>query len=633
MTLSTSESDASEITIAEGGSLENNGTLVVKSGGTVSCSGELINASTLTNDGTITKSGEGIIFNQGVINGDNGDAVKDIMTEKFTVTFNTLGGKPVPDPEIQELEKDERLTEPVPSPEKRGQTFTGWYTDENAIATAKWDFSQFVTEYRMTLYAGWKFHGIDIEDISGRFVYSGSAMEPEITVKDKVSGNSLVKDSDYTIKYRDNINAGTAAVILTGKGDYQAAGEIEKTFTILKKEITPEVIVTGSYIYTGSEIKPEFTVMNGDTILTENDYKAELSNNVDAGTATILIKESPGGNFKFEDKAVTFTIEKADNPAVITSSAAVSKGGKTLDLSKLVSGAEGKVSYEITGEASGCSVDSDTGLFTSGNDICECSVTVTIDGNENYRGRNGVIRVSVSEPDPDDDPKDDPNNDPIDDPNNDPADKPQETDEPPAPAKVPFTDPGQVYASPEDNFAPIAKGSSDGVGGSIGKLILDFSKVDQSGVKPSDLKMTVIAGSKLTADQKLKDEKSFTTEGGVKVKVDKKTLIPRITCKGTGKVTLTMYNDVTYTVSFTAEKPKAKKDAKKITKGGDRDIKTIFDLFGAHIDSGKLEILKQKHSQAALSGNSVIIDPKEKDSIKLRYRYLNKKYNITVKVN
>ena len=604
----------------------------MKSGGTVNCSGELINDNTLTNDGKITKSGEGIIFNQGVIKGDNSEAVRDIMTEVFTVTFNTLGGDSVSG---QKLRKNELLTEPVPSPEKRGHTFTGWYTDENA--TVPWDFSHVVTRYFMTLYAGWKFHGIDIEDISGRFVYSGSAMEPEITVKDKVSGNSLVKDSDYTIKYRDNINAGTAAVILTGKGDYQAAGEIEKTFNILKKEITPEVRVTGSYIYTGSEIKPEFTVMNGDTILTENDYKAELSNNVNAGTATLLIKEASGGNYEFEDKAVTFTIEKADNPAVITPSAAVSKGGKTLDLSKLVSGAEGKVSYEITGEASGCSVDSDTGLFTSGNDICECSVTVSINGNENYSGRNGVIRVSVTDdpsdkPDPTDDPTDKP--DPTDDPTNkpDPTDKPQEPDESPAPAKVPFTDPGQVYASPEDNFAPIANGSSDGVGGSIGKLILDFSKVDQSGVKPSDLKMTVIAGSKLTAAQKLKDEKSFTTEGRVKVKVDNKTLIPRITCKGTGKVTLTMYNDVAYTVSFTADKPKAKKDTKKLAKGGDRVIKTVFDLFGTHIDSGTLEILKQKHSQAALSGNSVIIDPKEKDSIKLQYKYLNKKYKITVKV-
>ncbi len=614
-TLSTSVSDASEITIAEGGSLENHGTLLVKSGGTVNCSGEMINDNTLTNDGTITKSGEGIIFNQGEIKGDNSEAVRDIMTEVFTVTFNTLGGDSVSG---QKLRKNELLTEPVPSPEKRGHTFTGWYTDENA--TVPWDFSHVVTRYFMTLYAGWDFNGIDIEDITGEFIYSGSAIEPEITAKDKVSGNELVKGSDYTLEYRDNVNAGTAAVILTGKGDYQAAGEIEKTFSIQKMKITPEVKVTGSYTYTGREIEPEFTVMKGDTILTENDYKAELSNNVDAGTATLLIKETSGGNYEFEDKAVTFTIEKADNPAVITSSAAVSKGGKTLDLSKLVSGAEGKVSYEITGEASGCSVDSDTGIFTSGNDICVCSVTVTIDGNGNYRGRNGVIRVSVSEPDPEDDPKDDP------------ADKPQETDEPPAPAEVPFTDPGQVYASPEDNFAPIAKGSSDGVGGSISKLILDFSKVDQSGVKPSDLKMTVIAGSKLTADQKLKDEKSFTTEGGVKVKVNKKTLIPGITCKGTGKVTMTMDNDVTYTVSFTAEKPKAMKDAKMITKGGDRVEKTVFDLFGTHINSGKLEILKQKHSQAALSGNSVIIDPKEDDGIKLRYRYLNKKYKITVKV-
>ena len=608
VTLSTREAEgvASEITIAEGGALENEGTLTVGSKGTITCSGELINGKNLINDGTVTIAGDGIIFNQDSITGTHADAVIAIAIDRCTVSFNTLGGDPVPVEQIRL--KDEPATKPVPSPEKRGYDFTGWYTDENA--KDEWDFTRGVTKYRMTLYAGWEFHGVNAEDITGTFTYSDTPFEPEIIVKDRVSGNALIKDRDYTLEYKDNINAGTATVAIKCLGDYKEAGEIKKTFSILKKKITPDVNVFGSYVYTGRKTEPEFTVTYGSTCLTEKDYTAELSNNVNAGTATLLIKEASSGNYGFSDMAVTFTIEKAENPAVIKSSAAVAKDGKTLDLSKLVSGAEGKVSYEIAKEASGCSVDSDTGLFTSGIDICECIVTVTIEGNQNYKGTNGIIKVSVTGEDPTDDPADD---------------LPKQ-DTPAVSTKVPVSDPGQMYASSEDNLAPVTSS------GKIKDQVLDLSNVAGSGIDPEGLKMTAINGSKFTTKAKLKDKDSAKAEGGIKVKVNKKTLIPAITCKKDGSVTLTTEDDKTYKIYFTVQKPKPQKTAKNLGIGSGIAIKTIHDLFGTDIDAGKLEILKQKHSQATLSGNSLIVDPAEKDSIKVLYKYLDKKYSITIKV-
>ncbi len=196
------------------------------------------------------------------------------------------------------------------------------------------------------------------------------------------------------------------------------------------------------------------------------------------------------------------------------------------------------------------------------------------------------------------------------------------------PDKVPFTETGENYASKEDNFAPVTGGS----GGDIKNLLLDFSKVSESSVDPSGLKMTVINGSKLVTKGKLKDANSAKASGGVKVKVDKKTLIPRITCKKSGSVTLTMEDDTTYTINFTVEKPKAQKAAKNMSKGGAPETKTVTDLFGTHIEAGELSIVKQKQSQATVSDNSLIVDPKEKDSIKVQYKYLNKKYKTTIKV-
>ena len=155
----------------------------------------------------------------------------------------------------------------------------------------------------------------------------------------------------------------------------------------------------------------------------------------------------------------------------------------------------------------------------------------------------------------------------------------------------------------------------------------------ESGVDPADLKMTAINGTKLTTKGKLKDKDSVRTTGGVKAKVDKKTLTATITCKKDGSAAFTMEDGSTYTVSFTVEKPKAQKASKTVTKGSASVTRTVTELFGTTIDSGELTIVKEKTSgQASVSGNTLMINPKEKDSIKLQYKYLNKKYKMTIKV-
>ena len=192
--------------------------------------------------------------------------------------------------------------------------------------------------------------------------------------------------------------------------------------------------------------------------------------------------------------------------------------------------------------------------------------------------------------------------------------------------KIPPINASDRYASTDDNFAAVQKD------GSIKKLILDFSNVSKSDVAPSDLYMTVIKGSKCVTAAKLKDKGSATATGGVKVKINKKTLIATVTCTKNGNVTLTMDDGNTYTVSFRVQKPKAQRSAKNMSKGGSPAIKTIRDLFGTDIDAGELKVLKQKHSQATVSDNTLVVDPKEKDSIKVQYQYLNKKYKLTMKV-
>jgi hypothetical protein len=71
-------------------------------------------------------------------------------------------------------------------------------------------------------------------DAVGSQKYTGSAIEPELTVR--YGTNTLKKDIDYTVKFTDNVEPSTdtkkATATLTGKGNY--TGEKVVTFTIIK---------------------------------------------------------------------------------------------------------------------------------------------------------------------------------------------------------------------------------------------------------------------------------------------------------------------------------------------------------------------------------------------------------------
>lgn len=62
------------------------------------------------------------------------------------------------------------------------------------------------------------------------FVFTGNAQHPSVTVKD--GSDVLSENTDYTLSFENNVNAGTAKVTATGKGNYKNTQEA--TFTIQK---------------------------------------------------------------------------------------------------------------------------------------------------------------------------------------------------------------------------------------------------------------------------------------------------------------------------------------------------------------------------------------------------------------
>ena len=147
------------------------------------------------------------------------------VREKITVTFNTNGGTTI-DP-IQ-FGIDEQLIMP-PNPTKAGYIFDGWYLDPELSSSV--DPSQGILE-NITFYAKWK-RNISWATVTGMEskTYNGYYQKQKKLVI-TIDGKTLVEGIDYTLKHKNNKNAGTATVTITGIGDY--AGSLSKTFKIAK---------------------------------------------------------------------------------------------------------------------------------------------------------------------------------------------------------------------------------------------------------------------------------------------------------------------------------------------------------------------------------------------------------------
>lgn len=143
---------------------------------------------------------------------------------------------------------------------------------------------------------------------AGPYGYTGKEWKPEVTVS--FNSATLTAGNDYTVSYENNINAGTAKIIITGIGDH-FTGLTEKTFTINSAEISGCTFAPiAGVTYNTRAHTPEVTVaISGRTLEADKDYTVSYASNVNAGTATVTVTGK--GNFTGSANT-TFTIAKAD---------------------------------------------------------------------------------------------------------------------------------------------------------------------------------------------------------------------------------------------------------------------------------------------------------------------------------
>ena len=124
---------------------------------------------------------------------------------------------------------------------------------------------------------------------------------------------SLSKDGTYSETISTGTDAGEYTVWYKVEGDsnHKDSQPGSVTATIAPKTVTATVTVSGgSLTYTGDPLKPDVIVKDGDTVISPDEYEVSYKDNVNAGTATVTIKNKAGGNYTVSG-STTFEIGKA----------------------------------------------------------------------------------------------------------------------------------------------------------------------------------------------------------------------------------------------------------------------------------------------------------------------------------
>ena len=128
-------------------------------------------------------------------------------------------------------------------------------------------------------------------------MYDGTEKRPTVTlridsVKDgKKTETSLREGVDFNVRFDgDLVNPGTVHVTITGAGDY--TGTVETGFVILPADLANATIdMIPDHVRTSYPIEPDPVVkLDGRTLVKGVDYEVSYSENVNEGTATLMVK-------------------------------------------------------------------------------------------------------------------------------------------------------------------------------------------------------------------------------------------------------------------------------------------------------------------------------------------------------
>ncbi len=253
-------------------------------------------------------------------------------------------------------------------------------------------------EYTGTVEKTFTIKGIDISGqgfavtlSESEYTYDGKAKEPAVTV---TKGTEKLTGADFTVKYENNVNPGTAKAIVTGAGGY--TGTVTKEFTIeASKDISGAgftvTLSETEYTYDGKAKKPAVTVTKGTEKLRGTDFTVKYENNIKPGTAKAIVT---GAGVYTGTVTKEFTIKEAKKKNIgLTCKKVFTKkyGDKAFSLqAKAVKGA--KITYK-TSDKKVAVVDKKGKVTIKGTGIATITVKATASG---YNDKTLKVTVKVS---------------------------------------------------------------------------------------------------------------------------------------------------------------------------------------------------------------------------------------------
>lgn len=238
----------------------------------------------------------------------------------------------------------------------------------------------------------------------------GNDAAAQITDANSIKGDAKVQyqkktgESTYdTATETAPTDAGTyKASITLGTGNNSATASVE--YTIAKAN--PTVNAPSGLTTTYGKTLADVTLSNpsGNTEGTWAWVEAGTTSVGNVGTQTHKANFTPTDNANYNSVSnvdVSVTVNKAANPATVSSTASVKKGGNTVELADNVTtnGATGAISYAISGENKGCTLDAN-GKLTSGTTTGTVTVNVSITADDNYEALAATpITVTITEKD------------------------------------------------------------------------------------------------------------------------------------------------------------------------------------------------------------------------------------------
>ena len=188
----------------------------------------------------------------------NKDKNEVMFDKSVTITFDANGGEGTMEPWTAPWGNKRGALVPECEFTRRGHTFNAWLlktTDGSEIIPAGID-TFFNDGDGTVLYAVWNQNEVEVTYPEDQ-VYTGKAIEPKLTVTDKVTNEKLVEGTDYTVAYSNNVNVTNYAVVtLTFKGDYKDCEQEHGYFAITPKPLT---VTANNLTKAQGEDDPELT--------------------------------------------------------------------------------------------------------------------------------------------------------------------------------------------------------------------------------------------------------------------------------------------------------------------------------------------------------------------------------------